>query len=53
MGQPIIEYDSQFIDQQMLENNYFLHFKNRECVVSNPFEVELFYFKMINITFFS
>ena len=28
---------------KMLDNNYYLHFKNRECVVSSPFGVELFY----------
>ena len=33
---------------QMLENNYSLHFKNRECVVSDPSGVELFYVKMSN-----
>lgn len=27
----------------MLENNYSLHFKNRECVVSDPPGVELFW----------
>ena len=36
---------------QMLENNYSLHFKNRECVVSDPSEVELFYVKMSNRMF--
>ncbi|XP_015159114.1 uncharacterized protein [Solanum tuberosum] len=36
---------------QMLENNYSLHFKNCECVVSNPSGVNLFYVKMSNIMF--
>lgn len=36
---------------QMLENNYSLYFKNRECVVSDPSGVELFYVKMSNIMF--
>ena len=36
---------------QMLENNYSLYFKNRECVVSDPSEVELFYVKMSNRMF--
>ena len=36
---------------QMLENNYSLHFKNRECVVSDPSGVELFYVKMSNKMF--
>ena len=35
----------------MFENNYSLHFKNRECVVSNPSGVELFYVKMSNRMF--
>ncbi|XP_069150723.1 uncharacterized protein [Solanum lycopersicum] len=36
---------------QMLENNYSLHFKNRECVASDPSGVELFYVKMSNRMF--
>uniref|UniRef100_A0A3Q7G3W0 GAG-pre-integrase domain-containing protein n=1 Tax=Solanum lycopersicum TaxID=4081 RepID=A0A3Q7G3W0_SOLLC len=35
----------------MLEKNYSLHFQNRECVVSDPSGVELFYVKMSNRIF--
>ena len=36
---------------QIIENNYSLQFKNRECVVFYPSGVELFYVKMSNKMF--
>ena len=36
---------------QMLENNYSLYIKNRECVVFYPSGVQLFYVKMSNKMF--
>ncbi|XP_069147117.1 uncharacterized protein [Solanum lycopersicum] len=36
---------------QMVENNYSLHFKNIECVVFDPYGVELFYVKTSNKMF--